>query len=216
MSDGWPMPERLTRAQSKERTFEALLAAAHGVFVERGYQSATLDAIAAEAGFTKGAVYAHFRSKEDLLCLLFERALRRDALRMERLLDQADDHATVTEQMGNFIDFVDERDGLPDLGLELQIEARNNPGVAGKVIAAISEHERSVARVIERYFEIAGVAPPIPPDQLAPTIINLVVGFALAKKAYRVDGPGSPPIIRAMLGLPLDRPRAAVDPFAGL
>ena len=55
-------PKRLTRAESKERTFDALLAAAQRTFVEHGYHGATIDAIAGEAGFTKGAVYAHFDS----------------------------------------------------------------------------------------------------------------------------------------------------------
>ncbi|MFG2622112.1 ScbR family autoregulator-binding transcription factor [Streptomyces sp. NPDC048507] len=48
------------------RTRQAILAAAAKVFEERGYQAATISEILASAGVTKGALYFHFQSKEDL------------------------------------------------------------------------------------------------------------------------------------------------------
>jgi AcrR family transcriptional regulator len=49
-----------------------LLAAAEEVFVRDGYEGAQLDEIATRAGRSKGAVYTHFKSKEDLFLALFE------------------------------------------------------------------------------------------------------------------------------------------------
>jgi AcrR family transcriptional regulator len=46
---------------------EALLAAAFRVFASRGYRASRLEEVAEEAGLTKGAIYYHFESKEDLL-----------------------------------------------------------------------------------------------------------------------------------------------------
>ena len=69
---------RLTRNERKARTRADLLAAARRVFVERGFHAATLDDIAEEAGYTKGAVYSNFRGKDDLfLALLDEHYARR-------------------------------------------------------------------------------------------------------------------------------------------
>ncbi|MEU8464613.1 ScbR family autoregulator-binding transcription factor [Streptomyces sp. NPDC029003] len=48
------------------RTRQAILAAAAKVFEEHGYQAATISEILASAGVTKGALYFHFQSKEDL------------------------------------------------------------------------------------------------------------------------------------------------------
>ncbi|MFE7778539.1 ScbR family autoregulator-binding transcription factor [Streptomyces sp. NPDC057445] len=48
------------------RTRQAILSAAAKVFEERGYQAATITEILATAGMTKGALYFHFPSKEDL------------------------------------------------------------------------------------------------------------------------------------------------------
>jgi len=50
-----------------DQTRARLVEAAAKLFAERGYEAASLGDVAAEAGFTKGAVYANFASKEDLL-----------------------------------------------------------------------------------------------------------------------------------------------------
>ncbi|MFE2288761.1 ScbR family autoregulator-binding transcription factor [Streptomyces sp. NPDC059443] len=47
-------------------TRQAILAAAAGIFEEQGYQAATISEILTAAGVTKGALYFHFKSKEDL------------------------------------------------------------------------------------------------------------------------------------------------------
>jgi AcrR family transcriptional regulator len=58
---------RVTRAQSKERTRQRLLAEAQRLFRERGYAATSLEQIAEAAEVTKGAIYGHFASKEDLM-----------------------------------------------------------------------------------------------------------------------------------------------------
>ena len=57
----------MRRAESQERTRQALVGAAAEVFGERGLHGASLDDVAARAGFTKGAVYSNFASKEELI-----------------------------------------------------------------------------------------------------------------------------------------------------
>lgn len=60
------MAVRLTRAESAALTRRRLLEAAPQVFFERGFHGASLEAVAEEAGLTKGAVYSRFASKADL------------------------------------------------------------------------------------------------------------------------------------------------------
>jgi AcrR family transcriptional regulator len=64
--------EPLTPERRRQQTREHLLAAAAKVFAERGFHGATLDAVAAAAGFSKGAVYSNFKNKEDLFLALLE------------------------------------------------------------------------------------------------------------------------------------------------
>ena len=63
---------RLSRAEKKELTTAQLLQTARSVFLERGYHRSTLDDIADAAGFTKGAVYSRFKSKDELFFALYD------------------------------------------------------------------------------------------------------------------------------------------------
>ena len=65
-------PDRLSRAESQARTREALLGAAAAVFVERGLHRASVEAIAERAGFTRGAFYSNFASKQELFAELLQ------------------------------------------------------------------------------------------------------------------------------------------------
>jgi AcrR family transcriptional regulator len=62
---------RAARAQGRAARDE-LLSAALRVFADRGYREASMDAVAAEAGYSKGALYWHFSSKEELLLTLLD------------------------------------------------------------------------------------------------------------------------------------------------
>ena len=73
---------RAARAQGREAR-EELLSAALRVFARRGYREAGVDEIAADAGYSKGALYWHFSGKEDLLRALLEE--RVDAPMRERV-----------------------------------------------------------------------------------------------------------------------------------
>ncbi|HXW88471.1 MAG TPA: TetR family transcriptional regulator [Streptosporangiaceae bacterium] len=65
---------RVTRATSTERTRQRILGAAQRLFRERGYAATSLEQIAEAADVTKGAIYGHFSSKEDLLLSAIEAA----------------------------------------------------------------------------------------------------------------------------------------------
>ena len=68
---------RLTRAESRERTRAHLLEAAADVFAQRGFHGASVEEVADVAGYTKGAVYSNFASKDELLRETLEYRTRR-------------------------------------------------------------------------------------------------------------------------------------------
>ena len=63
----------ITRAERKLETRAAIIEAAARLFVRKGIEASSLDAIAAAVGLTKGAVYASFGSKEELIKAVAER-----------------------------------------------------------------------------------------------------------------------------------------------
>jgi AcrR family transcriptional regulator len=72
------MTERLTRAEQQQVTRTRLLDAAETLFGDRGIHRTSLDEIATAAGLTKGAIYANFGSKNDLVAAILERKLSGD------------------------------------------------------------------------------------------------------------------------------------------
>src|SRR4029079_10464087 len=80
---------RMTREERRERTREDLVQAAGRLFTANGFHATTVDAIAAEAGYTKGAVYSNFTSKEDLFFAVYERRVERLIPEVEQALIDA-------------------------------------------------------------------------------------------------------------------------------
>jgi AcrR family transcriptional regulator len=82
---------RISREDSKARTRADLIAAARSVFLRRGFHVATLDEIAEEAGYTKGAVYSNFAGKDDLFLALLAEHYAARAERYATLILEPDD-----------------------------------------------------------------------------------------------------------------------------
>ncbi|MDQ3739629.1 MAG: TetR/AcrR family transcriptional regulator [Actinomycetota bacterium] len=68
---------RLSREERRARTRDELLEAATRVFAAKGFHRATVDDVAADAGYTTGAVYSNFAGKEDLFLSAFEHQIAR-------------------------------------------------------------------------------------------------------------------------------------------
>jgi AcrR family transcriptional regulator len=82
---------RLTRLEQQEQTRERVISAAEERFTRNGFHASSLGEIAAAAGFTKGAVYSNFASKEDLFFAVYERRTDLRVAEMERVLADAED-----------------------------------------------------------------------------------------------------------------------------
>jgi AcrR family transcriptional regulator len=67
------MAVRLSRAERREQTRQELISAAETCFVSQGFHASSVDQVAERAGYTKGAVYSNFASKEDLFFAVYER-----------------------------------------------------------------------------------------------------------------------------------------------
>ena len=62
--------KRLTREESRDQTNQRLLEAAAHVIAKKGFAAASVEDIAAHAGYTRGAFYSNFKSKSDLFIAL--------------------------------------------------------------------------------------------------------------------------------------------------
>ncbi|MFH6690714.1 helix-turn-helix domain-containing protein [Cellulosimicrobium funkei] len=91
-------PTRVDRAESdaplsrrRERTRERLLDAAYGLFAEHGINGTSIEAVCEAAGFTRGAFYSNFESKESLFLALTEREIRTRMRNLEAAVEHLPD-----------------------------------------------------------------------------------------------------------------------------
>jgi AcrR family transcriptional regulator len=119
-----------TQSKQQLRTTETrarLLDAAEEVFVRDGYESAQLDEIAAIADRSKGAVYTHFKSKEDLFLALFEHRTRSYIDRLVTSLQKCTNRKQSLEAFREFyVGLVQDRN-WPILTLEFKLYALRHP-----------------------------------------------------------------------------------------
>ena len=70
------MPRRSLKERQRQEREELILQASEEVLLEKGYQDASMDEIAARVGIAKGTLYLHFAGKEDLVIALVEREMQ--------------------------------------------------------------------------------------------------------------------------------------------
>lgn len=118
----------LSRQQVRTQETQArLLNAAEEVFLRDGYEAAQLEEIAATAGRSKGAVYTHFKSKEDLFLALFEHRTRSYIERFIGALQKCTTRRQSLEAFRAFyVDLVSDR-AWPILTLEFKLFAIRHP-----------------------------------------------------------------------------------------
>jgi AcrR family transcriptional regulator len=196
-------PPRLTRSETKEQTHGLLLDAAERVFVKMGYAGATMDLIAAAAGFTKGAVYWHFDSKEALFLELLGRGLKRNADDAARVLSVMADHpARVDEVMGEWFDRFDTMSNVPLLGLEMDMASRRNPALAEALEQVVLRQRAAVCQLLDNYFHLVDRDPAMPMEELASSMMALSKAVALARQTSHSTQLTSARAVRILLGMP--------------
>jgi AcrR family transcriptional regulator len=177
-----PQLAPLTRERRKQLTRDHLLASAEHLFLERGFHASSIDDIAQAAGFTKGAVYAHFSNKEDLFIALTERRWDEQLARVRTAL-----HTLATSpadrRSASFVELT--RDLLwddPDwqlLALEFNVYAARNPSAQHRLSERHHVDQSTLAALLARDLAQRGVDPPISPHALAGVLLAFFNGIAL-------------------------------------
>jgi AcrR family transcriptional regulator len=151
-------PKRLTRAEARARTRALLLEAAAEVFAQRGFAGASVDAIAERAGFSIGAVYSNFGSKEGLfLELLGTRAVGRVSAAAHMVKSRRKDPGSQGGGLGQVLVGGADRDGLDaSLRAEFWLYAVRNPHVMSTMADQLRDAYTALERLIEGVLKRRG------------------------------------------------------------
>ena len=168
---------RMTRAESKQQTRAAILAAAREVFARDGFHGATLDRVAEAAGFTKGAVYSAFDSKADLFLAVYEARVA------ERTVRARAEHASVAQAARaaarEWREIMRQQRDWSAALTEFWVHASRDPELRARFGAAHRAWRHTVATVIEDAAAAEGRELPASGERLATTFLALGNGLAL-------------------------------------
>jgi AcrR family transcriptional regulator len=175
-------PRRLTRAERRAETRSALLEAAWNVFLRRGYAGSSVEEIAEEAGYTRGAFYYNFTSLGELFVeLLQERVYAVYREIGERRLAATGGPVSLrdaADELGQMQTRPETR-RLFRLWLELLAEAGRDPTLRKLAAGFWTGNRAMLAELIRLDYDARGTAPPADPEKLATATIALDIGLAL-------------------------------------
>lgn len=166
---------RLPRGAARIR----ILGAAPKVFARLGYAGATIDAIAAEAGLTKGAVYSNFTSKDDLFFTLLSDRVS-DRVRQMRMIDIPPDLDLVQRARAIGDALFDAMVADPDwqmLFLEFWSRAVREPEVRARYASIRSTLRAQIGQFIAEEAARSGARLPVPVDEAATIVLALANGL---------------------------------------
>jgi AcrR family transcriptional regulator len=178
----WPMAvERLTPERRRELTRSALVEAAADVFARRGFEGASLEEIAEAAGFTRGAIYSNFGSKEDLLLAVVERynqtLVGAFSDTLERATDISQEEMTVSAA-ALWRDLIRRDPNLTALNLEFRLRALRNPAFRARFLELLHENDKRIADLIAREAKTYGIRLKYDPADLAQILNAATVGMS--------------------------------------
>jgi TetR/AcrR family transcriptional regulator, acrAB operon repressor len=159
---------------------EAILDAATRVFAERGYRGATVDAILAEAGLSKGAFYWHFASKEEVMrAVLAERVERPVKELIELIRSAGPDENVSAVATRRFAEFLE--GGRDAILLEHEYEslAARDPRLRRRYARQRKALRLALADALAARAQQLG-APPLdtPAEEIATAFLALIRGLA--------------------------------------
>ncbi|MEU7023032.1 TetR family transcriptional regulator [Streptomyces sp. NPDC046203] len=185
------MPKGVTKR--RPRTRAALLRAALETFAEHGFHAVSIEQICERAGFTRGAYYSNFASKEELFLALFDEHGARVVERLAAAVDALAPEECTLERLAELVARVepDERDWYL-VSMEFTLHAIRDPGAARVLARHEARLRAEIARGLELVVRRGGRELAVDADRFARLVVALREG-ALAQSYVEPDvlPPGS-------------------------
>ena len=174
-----PRQPRLTRAEAKARTREQLLDAATRVFARKGYAGASVEEIAESAGYSIGALFSNFASKEQLFLELMSARRERRVNEVASILHAGDP----VDALVALLDRSAERDpDLVALRAEFWLYAVRNPEAMDALTAQLRRQVDALIGIISAATERWGTPPDVPAAEVATLVLAMFQGLVRQRR----------------------------------
>ncbi|MGH9188220.1 MAG: TetR/AcrR family transcriptional regulator, partial [Acidimicrobiales bacterium] len=172
------------RQESQARTRARLVQTAERIFLRQGFHSASIGQIARAAGYTTGAVYSNFASKEELCLAVLEGRvlgladrLREDFAAAEPTVDA---RLAVLERWWETL-LGDEE--WAQLGAEFVLATRGTPAIRRQIAERLQVARTLVVGLLAAQQEVVGFDSPMDPNRLAAAVTGLGIGLSVQRIA---------------------------------
>lgn len=173
---------RLTRKEQQERTRDALIQAGARAVAERGLHGASIDEIARDAGFTKGAFYANFANKDALVLAILDRHFSTAIEDVDEAVASNDEVADQARDAGlAFAERLTADPAWSRVFLELVGHASRDDAFRGELEMRLRRLRGRFAAVYAERAEQLEVALPHPPEEIARMTSAMATGVAVQR-----------------------------------
>lgn len=172
--------KRLTREESKQQTRKELLEVASEMFAEQGFYSTSVDQIAEEAGYSKGAIYSNFGSKDDLFLSVFKENQKEDLQHLEIIAEEyssLDEFIQKIEQ--NHQQERNENQDWSILKLEFLLYAMRDATVSKKLAPILQDSRSQMTNILKRFYQTKEQKHVVSIDKLAFLLLSLDIGIGI-------------------------------------
>jgi AcrR family transcriptional regulator len=173
------MSPHLTRNEKQAKTRSALLKSAAKMICRKGITEASVDDVAQDAGYTKGAFYSNFKSKEELFLVMLDQRFATELERLESHLAGVGSPAEeVRESAEDFIRFIRSTDpDWPRLYFEFVVYAARNHEFREELATRNRAMKKRIAEVIRNWAADFPGEPPFSYEDLAMMLFCMADGF---------------------------------------
>jgi AcrR family transcriptional regulator len=177
---------RLTRKEKQAHTRECLMHSAAKVFARRGLEHASIDEVAEDAGFTKGAFYANFKNKEELFLAMLDERFAKRIEDIEHVV--ASDGSAVQKARRGGDQFARMLGADPEwerLFFEFSAYAARDEEFREELVTRYRAMREKIAAALDADGDAGDHPKPISLDQVALMLCIMGNGFALEKLLER-------------------------------
>jgi AcrR family transcriptional regulator len=170
--------QALSRREKQQRTRHSLLEAAAQLFGERGLEGASIEQVVQAAGYTKGAFYANFKSKEELFLVMLDERFAYELERLDRALAGTQEpHAEARAAAADFIHLAGDQK-WPSLYFQFVAHAARNEEFRKELASRHRAMRERLAAIFRRWGEEGlGAPPPLPIEEITAMMFFMADGF---------------------------------------
>jgi AcrR family transcriptional regulator len=175
-------PRTLSRKEKQERTRSCLMEAAAKVFARRGLEDASIDEVADEAGYTKGAFYSNFKSKEELFLAMLDEKFSAEIERLDQTLVGGDDpREEARHAAAGFASFVFADPEWLRLYFQFAAHAARDEDFREELATRCRAMREKMVEIFRRWSRDFPADPPLPLADLATMTDFMASGFILER-----------------------------------